>query len=671
MRLEISYPRRFIIPRSQASARWLQQLAPAILLLFILLGQPSAWAQTCSSAAAVPNSTSAASGTVRIYAFDVSGTNSMLFPTWGVANGQDDLIWYAGVNAGNGTWYADVNLANHPALGDHVTHIYANGTNLCAEAWWTRAATPVAASCSHSSPESSSTSQTSGHFRVYAYNVTGASSVLFPTWAVANGQNDLVWYQGIPKGGGTWYADVNMGNHTAGNPEYGTFTTHVYVNGETGSALCAYHTFSRTSGVSSYPTITASSGMSVTLNPNRGGQVGSIIVPGLGETIVDDFDGRGMGTSGVLLNDAPDHYLFNESGCWPASAGNPYSLIQNFGAYIVGTATRMVNWDSSTAPCPDFPGWNHLANLQIEHKVSFPPAAAKVVTVEQVFRNQNQTTVTFRTLSAGGAFSWPFAPQISLRRSVLIDPTINAARWRIRMADGSWQAADVYSGGGWLDVPSPTRNFYSVPGHAMAVYRDAALAMGAALYCPDLDNGWYAKDLTDDGILGIANVWNITSPLAPGASISKTCQVIYGSESEITAHLGGGGPSPLTPITGVTASASMVAFGMDASRAVDGSPYSAWLAEFAPQWIELDLGANYSVRKVKLKVSQSPAGNTVHHVYLGPAPNPSSLVTTISQYTQESMWLDVDLPSPQGRYLRIVTTSSPSWVSWYEIEVYR
>jgi len=78
------------------------------------------------------------------------------------------------------------------------------------------------------------------------------------------------------------------------------------------------------------------------------------------------------------------------------------------------------------------------------------------------------------------------------------------------------------------------------------------------------------------------------------------------------------------------------------------------------------------VRKVRLRVEQTPNGNTVHKIYVGNSPGPTNLAGTISQFTSEGQWIELDLLEAgiSGRYVRVTTTSSPSWVGWDEIEVY-
>ncbi len=119
----------------------------------------------------------------------------------------------------------------------------------------------------------------------------------------------------------------------------------------------------------------------------------------------------------------------------------------------------------------------------------------------------------------------------------------------------------------------------------------------------------------------------------------------------------------------VTASAELP--GEPATNAVDGSGAQWGAGADAPQYIEIDLGAGTTVGTVLLKVAQFPAGATVHEVYGGATSPAGTLLHTFDQETEEGDVLRVDLASPADvRYVRVVTTSSPSWVSWQEIELY-
>ena len=111
----------------------------------------------------------------------------------------------------------------------------------------TTVAPAIAPTCSGINSPVTTTTAISGGFRIYATGVTNATSVLFPTWGDAGGQDDIVWYNGINAGGGTWYVDVNLAAHKAGNPEYGNFNSDVYmVNASFPSTFCGGIGWTRT-----------------------------------------------------------------------------------------------------------------------------------------------------------------------------------------------------------------------------------------------------------------------------------------------------------------------------------------------------------------------------------------------------------------------------------------
>ncbi len=106
--------------------------------------------------------------------------------------------------------------------------------------------------------------------------------------------------------------------------------------------------------------------------------------------------------------------------------------------------------------------------------------------------------------------------------------------------------------------------------------------------------------------------------------------------------------------------------------AVDGQPTQWGAGADAPQWIEIDLGEPRTIGLLRLVVGQFPAGETVHQVW-GAAPGEAlQLLHQFSGYTQEGDLLEVAPESPWTgiRTLRILTTQSPSWVAWREVEVY-
>ncbi len=128
----------------------------------------------------------------------------------------------------------------------------------------------------------------------------------------------------------------------------------------------------------------------------------------------------------------------------------------------------------------------------------------------------------------------------------------------------------------------------------------------------------------------------------------------------------------IADLPGIIPRASSSASGASPAYAVDGNPNTMWNSGGPPPaWIELDLQRTVTLSKARLLVEQSPAGPTIHQLYFGPLPGPTALIATLSGSTSSMQWLEVDVPDPKpsGRYLRVLTTASPSWVAWREIVV--
>jgi F5/8 type C domain/Divergent InlB B-repeat domain len=110
-----------------------------------------------------------------------------------------------------------------------------------------------------------------------------------------------------------------------------------------------------------------------------------------------------------------------------------------------------------------------------------------------------------------------------------------------------------------------------------------------------------------------------------------------------------------------------------ASLAVDGDSGTLWNSgSYAPQWIEVDLGAVKAVDELDLVVSQLPDSSTTHRIY-GKAneADPYTLLHEFNGFTVDAQVLQYVLPTQQQlRYVKVETTSSASWVAWREIGVY-
>ncbi|MCB2209834.1 discoidin domain-containing protein [bacterium] len=106
--------------------------------------------------------------------------------------------------------------------------------------------------------------------------------------------------------------------------------------------------------------------------------------------------------------------------------------------------------------------------------------------------------------------------------------------------------------------------------------------------------------------------------------------------------------------------------------AVDEKANTQWgSGALPPQWIQLDLGEETTISTIRLLVAQYPSGNTTHEIRVRSNDKTFEVVHTFSQLTSNDLWLifTPETPLENIRYVRIVTLSSPSWVSWKEIEI--
>lgn len=106
--------------------------------------------------------------------------------------------------------------------------------------------------------------------------------------------------------------------------------------------------------------------------------------------------------------------------------------------------------------------------------------------------------------------------------------------------------------------------------------------------------------------------------------------------------------------------------------AVDGDLGTLWNSGgFPGQWIEIDLGAEYSIQEIRLTTSQYPEGLTIHRVLGRGTSGAFHELTTFEGNTVDGQTLIFTPPQPVQaiRFIRVETDSSPSWVAWREIEV--
>ena len=85
----------------------------------------------------------------------------------------------------------------------------------------------------------------------------------------------------------------------------------------------------------------------------------------------------------------------------------------------------------------------------------------------------------------------------------------------------------------------------------------------------------------------------------------------------------------------------------------------------------LNLGTPQAVGTLRLHVSQYPAGETIHQIWVGRDPSGLTLIHEFKGLTTDGDVLEFAPPSPllDVQFVQVITRQSPSWVAWREIEV--
>ena len=153
-----------------------------------------------------------------------SGVEKVQIPVWCAAD-QSDIKWYDAVKTAEGIYSADVKVSNHGHhFGDYKIHVYVtmgNGIMVCTNR-----------TNAYIEPKNYvyNTSLDSFRREIVILGVCG-NRVQFPTWSEANGQDDIVWYEGVNCGNGKWNVVVDSAKHNSA----GNYITHVYVTGSEGA----------------------------------------------------------------------------------------------------------------------------------------------------------------------------------------------------------------------------------------------------------------------------------------------------------------------------------------------------------------------------------------------------------------------------------------------------
>lgn len=179
------------------------------------------------------------SGWFRVDVSNASGASRVRVAVWSDKNWQDDLVWYDASSSGNGNYVATYNISRHSyEQGKYYFDVYTydgNGTGTCIASItgeFTTKAESVKASINNAS----------GWFRVDISGVEGAvSKVLVPVWHRAD-QKDLVWYEAVSNGNGSYVISKNIApqNYQSGLYYFDVYAvspggTKTYIGGDSAS----------------------------------------------------------------------------------------------------------------------------------------------------------------------------------------------------------------------------------------------------------------------------------------------------------------------------------------------------------------------------------------------------------------------------------------------------
>ena len=144
------------------------------------------------------------------------------------------------------------------------------------------------------------------------------------------------------------------------------------------------------------------------------------------------------------------------------------------------------------------------------------------------------------------------------------------------------------------------------------------------------------------------------------------------SDTGTTSVLTQGTPAAANLAQGKEIIAASFLPGEAAENAVDGNLNTTWNAGAnPPQWIQLDLGGSATVKEIRLTIAQYPDGRTTHQIFSGLTPDTLTMVKEFSGMTNDGQVLVFQPENllKDTRYIKILTTESPSWTAWREISV--
>lgn len=159
--------------------------------------------------------------------------SSVLFPTWSLANGQDDLIWHAARRCADG-WEATIAITDHASAGSYAIHAY--GTVGGRQRFIKGASFDIEAPCANVSMSQDEEQRRCGSFTITISipedsKASAARRVQVPVWSADGGQDDIEWLEARRVDEATWITSASLA-HPRRNA--GDYIAHVYITCENG-----------------------------------------------------------------------------------------------------------------------------------------------------------------------------------------------------------------------------------------------------------------------------------------------------------------------------------------------------------------------------------------------------------------------------------------------------
>lgn len=207
-----------------------------------------------------------------------SSANSVSFPVWGAANGQNDLKWYTATKKSNGTYETTIDITSHKEFGTYYVHAY-DGSKFI-----TGTTTNIDGIFQNAKIEVVDKNEDDGTCKLKIGNVTSPAKITkvdVPIWSQKNGQDDIHWYSASWGSDGNWYVTFDIHDH---NTDIGTYDIHVYAQDTRGCYQFAGKTtvnFEKAPVIKN-PTVTVtmnSNGSTATVTVNNVSNASEVKVP--------------------------------------------------------------------------------------------------------------------------------------------------------------------------------------------------------------------------------------------------------------------------------------------------------------------------------------------------------------------------------------------------------